>query len=156
MMDFNQYTQKAINRFGLRGQNAVARELNITTASMSNFMSGKILPSEETMIKLAELAGCPKEEALIDLNLWRSQNDPARLAIWQRIAKKFTLAVVATLITITNCFASDYYRTLPQPESIQNIHYATIYNLIKRLKKVLNCLFYRIFLLNRSFNYGNY
>ena len=46
-MNFNDYTKKVIERYGLRGQNAVARELNITTASMSNIMSGKIVPSEE-------------------------------------------------------------------------------------------------------------
>lgn len=86
-MNFNDYTKKVIERYGLRGQNAVARELNITTASMSNFMSGKIVPSEETMLKLAELAGCPKEEALIDLNLWRSRNDPKRHEVWLRISK---------------------------------------------------------------------
>lgn len=96
-MNFADYTEKVINRYGLRGQNAVARELNITTASMSNFMSGKITPSDETMLKLAELAGMPKEAALIDLNLWRSKNDPSRHAVWQHIAKMIVPALFFAL-----------------------------------------------------------
>ena len=86
-MEFKDYTDKAVNRFGLRGQNAVAREIGITTASMSNLMSGKILPSDETMLKLADLAGCPKEQALIDLNLWRAKKNPEVEKIWKNLSK---------------------------------------------------------------------
>ena len=102
-MDFSDYTNKVIQRYGLRGQNAVARELGITTASMSKFMSGKIPPSEETMIKLAELAGLPKEEALIDLNLWRSKNDPKRHEIWLRISK-----MVGCLLLLIICLLPSF------------------------------------------------
>lgn len=101
MKSFNDYTKKAIARFGLRGQNAVARELGITTASMSNLASGKILPSDDTMIKLAELAGMPKEEALIDLNLWRSKDKPEVQKIWQRLSKMIG-CFAATLLFSNN------------------------------------------------------
>ena len=77
-MNFNEYAEKAIVRYGLTGYNNLARELGMTKSSISMLRSGKNVPSEETMIKLAELAGLPKEEALIDLNLWRSKNDPKR------------------------------------------------------------------------------
>ena len=100
-MNFKDYTDKAITRFGLRGQNAVAREIGITTASMSNLMSGKILPSDETMLKLAELAGMPKEEALIDLNLWRSKNNPELNKVWQRLSKMIGIAVLSCTISNT-------------------------------------------------------
>ena len=75
MRTFNEYAEKAIERYGLTGYNNLARELNMNKATVSYFRSGKALPSEATMIKLAELAGLPKEEALIDLNLWRSKNN---------------------------------------------------------------------------------
>ena len=106
-MNFKDYTDKAITRFGLRGQNAVAREIGITTASMSNLMSGKILPSDETMLKLAELAGMPKEEALIDLNLWRSKNNPELNKVWQRLSKMIGLQIffIAFSSLFTNAYA---------------------------------------------------
>lgn len=73
MKNFNDYTEKAIKRYGLAGQNALASEIGVNKSALSQMNTGKILPSEATMIKLAELAGLPKEEALIDLNLWRSK-----------------------------------------------------------------------------------
>lgn len=87
MKSFNDYTTRAINRYDLRGQNALAREIGIAGATLSQFSSGKALPSDDTMIKLAELAGMPKEEALIDLNLWRSKDKPEVQKIWQRLSK---------------------------------------------------------------------
>ncbi len=86
-MEFSDYASSAIKRFGLRGNNALARELGLDKSSISQFKSGKALPSETTMIKLAELAGLPKEEALIDLNLWRSKDKPELQKIWQHLSK---------------------------------------------------------------------
>ncbi len=87
MRQLNFYTQKAIDRYNLNGQNALAREIGIAGATLSQFLNGKALPSEDTMIKLAELAGLPKEEALIDLNLWRSKDKPELQKIWLRLSK---------------------------------------------------------------------
>lgn len=108
-MEFKEYTNKVIARYGLRGQNAVAREIGITTASMSQFTTGKALPSESTMIKLAELAGLPKEEALIDLNMWRSKDKPELQKVWQRISKMIGALFAACLIPF-DCFAASVYQ----------------------------------------------
>ena len=86
MKNFNDYMTLAIDRQKLASNNKLAKELGITSASISVLNQGKALPSEETMIKLAELAGLPKEEALIDLNLWRSKNNPEVQKIWQRLS----------------------------------------------------------------------
>ena len=87
MKNFSDYMLLAINRHGLKGNNALARELGIKNSSMSALYTGKALPAESTMIKLAELAGLPKEEALIDLNLWRSAAQPEIQTVWIRLAK---------------------------------------------------------------------
>lgn len=87
MKSFTDYAEKAIKRYGLTGYNNLARELELNKATISFFRSGKALPSETTMIKLAELAGLPKEEALIDLNLWRSKDKPELQKIWLRLSK---------------------------------------------------------------------
>ena len=87
MKNFHDYLTLAINRHGLRGNNALAREIGINSAAMSALYNGKSLPAESTMIKLAELAGLPKEEALIDLNLWRSERQPEIQNVWLRLSK---------------------------------------------------------------------
>lgn len=99
-MDFRAYVSKAADRFGLRGQNAVAREIGVSSAAMSQFAQGESLPSEETILKLAELAGMPKEKALIDLNIWRSRNDPKRLHVWKNISK------MIKIVCLVLCFSS--------------------------------------------------
>ena len=99
MRDFTYYTEKAISRYGLAGQNALAAEIGINKSAMSQLATGRTLPSEATMIKLAELAGLPKEEALIDLNLWRSKNNPEVNKIWTRLSKMIGIAVISCIIS---------------------------------------------------------
>ena len=101
MRTFNDYAEKAIVRFGLTGYNNLAREIGITKASMSIFRAGKALPSEETFLKIVELAGLPKEEALIDLNLWRSKNNPELNKVWQHLSKMIGIAVLSCTISNT-------------------------------------------------------
>lgn len=99
MKNFTDYAEKAIERYGLTGYNNLARELNMNKATLSFFRSGKALPSDDTMIKLAELAGMPKEEALIDLNLWRSKDKPEVQKIWQRLSKMIGCLLILTLFS---------------------------------------------------------
>lgn len=102
MRSFTDYTEKAIVRFGLTGYNNLAREIGITKASMSMFRSGKALPSEETFLKIVELAGLPKEEALIDLNLWRSKDKPEVQKIWQRLSKMIGCVLLISILNSQN------------------------------------------------------
>ena len=87
--------------------------------------SGKNIPSEATMIRLAELAGMPKEEALIDLNLWRSKGNPEINKIWQRVAKMIGILIFSLLFssekTIANSSASNAENLSPICQS--NIYY---------------------------------
>lgn len=98
MKNFNDYAAKAINRYGLAGNNALARELGVNKSSISQMVTGKIYPAESTMIKLAELAGMPQEEALIDLNLWRSKDKPELQKVWQRLSKMIGCWIAPLLI----------------------------------------------------------
>ena len=99
MKNFNDYMSLAINRQSLKSNNALARELNINNAAMSALFRGKSLPAESTMIKLAELAGLPKEEALIDLNLWRSEKQPEVKTVWLRLSKMITKCIMFAILT---------------------------------------------------------
>lgn len=110
MKSFCDYAEKAIARHNLTGYNNLAREIGINKASVSVLRSGKSLPSEDTMIKLAELAGLPKEEALIDLNLWRSKNNPELNKVWQRLSKMVNyllILFVCIIFSANSSYASD-------------------------------------------------
>ena len=104
MKKFNDYVMQALSNSSLKNRAELCRILGIKQSSLYTLEHGKTIPADTTMIKLADLAGMPKEEALIDLNLWRSKNDPTRHEIWKRIAKAFvkTAAVSAFLINSAN------------------------------------------------------
>ena len=125
MKTFNDYMNAAIKRQQLTSNNKLAQELGITSASISVLNQGKALPSEATMIRLAELAGLPKEEALIDLNLWRSKSNPEVQKIWQRLAKMIGILIFSLLFssekTIANSSASNAENLSPICQS--NIYY---------------------------------
>ena len=131
MKSFNDYAEKAIVRYNLTGYNNLAREIGITKCSMSIFRAGKALPSEETFLKIVELAGLPKEEALIDLNLWRAKKNPELSKVWSRIAKMIKstapLVLFYTVFVSTNCFASGNTPILSQEFDNKSIYYATKY-----------------------------
>ena len=116
MNTLKDYTDKIVVRYNLRGQNAAAKEIGISGASLSMFLAGKALPSEETMLKIADLAGMPKEEALIDLNLWRSSNNPEVAKIWQRMAKMINPAMVVfafiNMLQVLTIIAEMTYKNL--------------------------------------------
>lgn len=99
--------EKAICKQNLKNQNQLAKFIGISSASMATMKSGKILPSEETLLKVAALADIPAEQALIDLNLWRSQKDPARLAAWQKISKLINkTALIALFLGVSSAVNS--------------------------------------------------
>ena len=158
MKNFNCYAEKAIERHGLTGYNNLARELNMNKATLSFFRSGKALPSDDTMIKLAELAGLPKEEALIDLNLWRSKDKPEVQKIWLRLSKMIGCALtflVFSSFAIKTCFADNKTPCSQAAFSRSNIYYATnvylriIYEKLRRYSLLL-----LKFLAKRGLNYA--
>ena len=111
-MNINDYIATAIQRLHLDNQNRLAKELNVSSAFMANMKTGKKLPSEETILKLAELAGVEKEKALIDLNMWRAKDDADRLAVWQRISKMIGLYIIMSLIQMVKFVAFSHMLTM--------------------------------------------
>lgn len=130
MRNFNDYAERAIKRYGLAGNNALARELGVNKSSISQMSAGKIYPAEATMIKLAELAGMPKEEALIDLNLWRSKDKPELQKIWQNLAKILGCLILFLSIKVHTPLPSE--TTIISGNTTHNIYYV-YYQKIKSL-----------------------
>lgn len=114
---FEIYIDKAMQKQSL-SQNGLAHKIGISTACMSKMASSKILPSEETVLKVAALAGISPEQALIDLNIWRAQKDPARLAAWKKISK-----MIKSSLAILLFFANFNAVTLSSQEPIITLMY---------------------------------
>lgn len=75
MRDLDWYIQTARANKGFKSDSKLALALNLTNISI--WRTGKSLPSEESMLKLARWAGVPDEIALCDLHVWiNEQNHP--------------------------------------------------------------------------------
>lgn len=94
---FDKYVELAQKKQSLT-QNGVAKKIGITSACMSFYVSGKKLPSEETILKVAALAGVAPERALIDLNLWRSKDSPNRHEVWKKLSKMIQFSIVLLIV----------------------------------------------------------
>ena len=128
-MQINDYIDEAMYRLKSQNYSDFSKEIGITRISLSRIYNGKQLPSEATMIRLAELAGMPKEEALIDLNLWRSKDKPELQKVWQRLAKMIGIILFMLLIPGVS-YASE---TIVTPSD--TLYYVYFYSIIT-LKKL--------------------
>ncbi len=118
MKDCAIYIETAIKNSNLKNRAELCRILNIKQPSLFTLEKGKTLPSESTMIKLAELAGLPKEEALIDLNLWRSKNKPELQKVWQRLAKMIGCTLILSLFFTRNTNTYEHTPAITEPSSV--------------------------------------
>ena len=74
---------------------ALALELNETASYF--WRRGKAWPADDTMIRLAALAGVNAGEALVDLNIWRAKSTETRDE-YSRIAAKIRSTVSQVLV----------------------------------------------------------
>lgn len=123
MKNFTDYAEKAISRFGLSGYNNLAREIGVTKCVMSQFRHNKATPSDETFLKIVELAGMPKEEALIDLNLWRSKDKPELQKVWQRLSKMIGCLLTFLVVATSDVNACNIVKKSPISETSNNQYY---------------------------------
>lgn len=96
MRCFQDYVFEARKKQNIYSNNKLAKEIGIAGASLSVMMNNKTLPAEETLIKIADLAGIPREEALLDLSIWSAKSDDAK-STWKKIREMLkTAALVLT------------------------------------------------------------
>lgn len=87
-MDLNVYLEKAKAAIKVDSYNKLAQNVGITHAAVSNFLTGKAYPADNTILKLAALAGISPEVALVDVSIWRNKNNPEALRFWENIRAK--------------------------------------------------------------------
>lgn len=90
-MNFLNYVEKAKEKNNYKYLSQVSEGLSMTKGAFSFLYNGKGLPTEETVVKLADLAGIDAEEALLDLSIWRAKKikDKRILEAYKKIKKYY-------------------------------------------------------------------
>jgi hypothetical protein len=73
-----EYMNAAIERQRLRSDRGLARAIDVEQAIVSRWRTGKALPTEPQMVKLAQLAERDEDRATLLLGLWRATEEPVR------------------------------------------------------------------------------
>jgi transcriptional regulator with XRE-family HTH domain len=73
-------------------------KLGVSEGAISQFKTGRAIPSDDTMIKLAKLAHVDKDLALMELNTWRTKGEAKET--YQRILDKLGGAVAVLFVCV--------------------------------------------------------
>ena len=84
MRTIKDYISEAQKKQNIPSNNKLAIALGLTPQGLSVIYKGRSVPSDETIIKLAELAGISEDEALLDAAVWRAQT-PKTKELWEKI-----------------------------------------------------------------------
>jgi len=85
--DISFYLNRAMKRTGCSSDLKLCQMLGMGKNAVFHWRNKGIYPSDEAMLKIADLAGIDHRTALIDLNMWRNQDNPAAFKIYSRIAQ---------------------------------------------------------------------
>ena len=99
MRSIDDYIDLACKNHGL-SQNRLGYAVGKGHTAVTAWRTRRAWPADDTMVKLAELAGIPADEALLDLNIWRSGDSPAG-PIYTEIAKKIRTKAASIAAAIT-------------------------------------------------------
>lgn len=107
MRSVQDYILEAKKKAHIPSNNRLAQEIKIAGPSLVNISKGKGLPAEETLLKIADLAGISREEALLDLSIWRAKSPEAK-STWENIKKLLnTAAMAGSMLYITASNAAE-------------------------------------------------
>ncbi len=98
--DIEWYLERAKSVSGIKSNRKLGAELGISEGAMSHFKTRRVFPSDETMIRLARLAEVDDLVALMDLHIWKAENDDTRAAYTQ-ILKRISCILIPVLISIS-------------------------------------------------------
>lgn len=97
MRTVDTYIAAALELQGIPSDRQLAVRLGLSQQTVNHWRTKRTWPSDETMVKLAELAQMDIAQALLDLNQWRSQSTATRNA-YARIAALLTGTAAAVLL----------------------------------------------------------
>ena len=88
-MNIDLYINRALELNNINSERKLARCLDISNSALTLYKLGQRCPTDTTVIKLAQLANIPVEQALIDLNMWRNSDNPEVLKVYQKLKNLF-------------------------------------------------------------------
>lgn len=115
-MDIDLYINKALERNDIKSERKLAKILDISNTALTLYKTGQRCPTDTTIIKLAQLADIPVEQALIDLGMWRNSGNPEALKVYQNIKNLLTGFSGLTSILLILCNSSFF-------ELLSNLYY---------------------------------
>lgn len=126
MLTFLEYVEKAKENKGLKNNYDIAKLMGINSTSITEFSKERSYPSQETVLRLATLAGVSPEQALIDFNLWKTKDKPNAHAVWQKMAKMIGCFLLVNILYCGNSKAN--VPSMEQKIILQNSHMVYIMN----------------------------
>lgn len=121
MRTIDDYISAALTRQNLTSRRELSRKLDLNATFINQVEKRGVLPSDETMVKLARLAGMDETEALIHLNTWRSTGQAAN--IYRDLLKRVSAAVIISGVSIATFSAADPARAQVSGENQNTVYY---------------------------------
>lgn len=100
MRTVNELLDQVKANSGIQSDYRLAKTLNLTLNTMSNYRHGRSRPDDLVLSKLAELGGIPPEQVellAVTLQIERATTDEAR-ALWQRIASRLQAGALHSVV----------------------------------------------------------
>ena len=79
MLTVDEYCDKAKKRNDIKSDRKLAEALSIAHTSLNQYRTKRAWPSDNTMIKLAKLAGLDPTQSLLYLSAWRTTGEALEL-----------------------------------------------------------------------------
>lgn len=138
MRNVHDYLEAARDKNRLNSDSKLADMLDVSVSAVSAFRKGKAWPADETIKRLAELAGIPVEEALLELNAWRSTGETQK--IYKRLIDKLNGVLTVLIIAFSSLFFmagnADAASGTQTTKEYVNIHYHTIRRILDMVKRL--------------------
>lgn len=127
MLDVQELLEAALEGQNLPSYRQLSMRLGLSAGSVHQFQKHGVFPSEDTAIRLAEMAGRDPQMVVIELRELKAESAPAR-AIWAQVRRtlKQTAAALALGGFLAVTAPGDAQAATPELLNItlNNIHYA--------------------------------
>ncbi len=126
MRDISWYIDKAKEESGAGSDRKICEMLGMAENATHAWRKRNVLPSDDTMMKLAKIARIDPYIALLDLNMWRSDGEAKKA--YASMLKKITAVFVALIIVFSienpaNAKAHGFNMPGYSHSIIETIHY---------------------------------
>ncbi|MEQ9330284.1 hypothetical protein [Thalassobaculum sp.] len=103
MMKIGDYLDLARKRQGFKSDSELSLALGLARIAVSTYRTERALPAPRTMLQIASFAGLNPDEALLNLGIWKSEDDSTAEA-YRGIMRR--LRGVAAAVALVGLFTS--------------------------------------------------